>query len=92
MSMKRFFVTETGEMGSGPEEMSVGDIVVVLFGCGVPVILREVGGGGGGDGVGREMGKRWEFVGEAFVDGFMDAEALAWFRRGKGVVEEFGLV
>ena len=89
MSRKRFFVTETGEMGSGPEEMSEGDAVVVLFGCGVPVVLREVGGG---DGVGKEMRKRWEFVGEAFVDGFMDAEALAWFRRGKGVVEEFGLV
>ena len=26
---------------------------------------------------------KWEFVGEAFVDGFMDGEALAWLAKGR---------
>lgn len=133
------------QLGSGPEEMRVGDVVVVLYGCNVPVIIRPVSGategegedceeedtaeGGTDDGKilneGDKAGKgtevkgdrkepgwmsairerkekrekakiesqrRWEFVGEAFVEGFMDAEALAWLVKGRGAVESFGLV
>lgn len=69
--------------------MIVGDEIVVLFGCSVPVILREVKSEGESGG---EREKRWQFIGEAFVEGFMDAEALAWLVRGRFKAEEFGII
>ncbi|KAL8342072.1 hypothetical protein RB601_005182 [Gaeumannomyces tritici] len=50
--------------GIGPPETRVGDLVVILFGCSVPVILREQGP------------NRYEFVGEAFIFGKMEGEAV----------------
>ena len=108
---KKMSWKDKGILGSGTNGVREGDILAVLFGCSVPVVLREVvdpfatvaataGGGSGFNGgdskvegnVGSEgKGKKWMFVSEAFLDGFMDAEALAWLRRGRGVVEGFDL-
>jgi hypothetical protein len=97
MRRRKLFVTSEGSFGSGPETLQRGDEIVVLFGCSVPVVLRMVGGRGdkeerrNGEGS-NEIEKRWELVGEAFVDRFMDAEALAWVVRGQFKVENFVLV
>lgn len=90
---RRLLVTGAGRVGVAPRRAEKGDLVCVLFGCSVPVVLRPYsaqGDGGGDDGsaaAGEPSGGMYEFIGECFVDGFMDGEALA---LGKAV-EEFTL-
>lgn len=65
MSYRRcFFVTSKGYMGLGPNAMQIGDIVCVLFGCKVPFILRPMGG-------------YYLLVGDSYIHGIMDGEAMA---------------
>ncbi|KAF2493461.1 HET-domain-containing protein [Lophium mytilinum] len=40
-SNRRFFITRTGYLGLGPEDMEVGDSVYVINGSNVPLVLRE---------------------------------------------------
>jgi hypothetical protein len=61
---RRFFVTCDGDMGLAPMRARKNDIVCVLYGCSVPIVLRE-----------EETG-RFTFVGECFLHGFMDGEAM----------------
>ncbi|KAF6811522.1 ankyrin and het domain protein [Colletotrichum sojae] len=56
-------VTKT-TYGLCPPEAQVGDAICVLFGCSVPVILRETSDG------------YVELLGEAYVHGYMDGEAV----------------
>ncbi|KAK5725193.1 hypothetical protein LTR17_013145 [Elasticomyces elasticus] len=51
-------------IGLGPSGTELADIVCILYGCTVPCILRPVGD------------KRYEFVGEAYMYGFMTGEAV----------------
>jgi hypothetical protein len=55
-------------VGFGPPETAFGDIIVIMFGCSVPVILRPVYNALGG--------AEFEFVGEAYIYGKMDGEAF----------------
>jgi heterokaryon incompatibility protein (HET) len=52
--------------GLGPSDVREDDVVCILFGCSVPVILRP-----------NHDGTAHEFVGECYVHGKMDGEALA---------------
>jgi hypothetical protein len=72
---RRLLVTEKGFIGSAPQQIEEGDILCVLFGCSVPVILRKA--------YDEEV---YNFVGECYLYGFMDAEAIAL--QVKGVLEE----
>lgn len=74
---KRFFVTERGHIGWGPNSSKVGDRVAVLLGAQVPFLLREVQPGIGGEGH-----ADFALVGEAYVHGIMDGEALAGVEQG----------
>jgi hypothetical protein len=56
-----FFVTSHGYMGYGPHCVE-DDVICVLFGCSVPLILRQ-----------KEHG-RWMIVGQCFVLGIMNGE------------------
>ncbi|CAN9311553.1 unnamed protein product [Alternaria sp. RS040] len=56
---KRIMTTTDGRFGMAPHSSRSGDQVWVLFGCSVPVVLRQ-------------YGERWEFVGECYMDDFMD--------------------
>ncbi|KAN0106850.1 HET domain containing protein [Hyaloscypha variabilis] len=47
-----------------PERTALSDNICILFGCDVPVVLRRHGD------------DFWEFIGEAFVYGAMDGEAM----------------
>jgi hypothetical protein len=69
--MRRLLVTREGYVGVGPVDAEVGDEVVVLVGCSVPVVLRERKDGG------------WRFVGEAYVAGIMDGEILGGLGEGR---------
>lgn len=75
---RRLAVTENGYLGMAACRAMKGDLVCVLFGCSIPVLLRE-----------REEG-RYEFVGECYLDGFMNGEALD---KDRGLAEtQFALV
>lgn len=71
---RRFFTTEanTGAhkaslFGLGPKDVRSGDVVCILFGCSVPVILREMT---------KEKDHHYQFIGEAFVQGVMEGEVF----------------
>ncbi|ROV98390.1 hypothetical protein VMCG_07200 [Cytospora schulzeri] len=70
---RRIMVTDEGHVGVAPKRAQKGDLVCVLFGCSVPVVLRK-----------REQGDAdepvYELIGECYLDGFMNGEAL---RLGK---------
>ena len=63
---RRLMATNRGLIGMAPHRAQKGDIVCILFGCSVPVVLR-----------GRSGEEEYEFIGECYVDGFMNGEALA---------------
>jgi hypothetical protein len=61
----RFTVTDEGHVGITAAHARKGDMVCVLFGCSIPVILRRVG-----------VKRRYEFVGECNLHGFMYSAAV----------------
>ncbi|KAG2045262.1 hypothetical protein BDR03DRAFT_938310, partial [Suillus americanus] len=63
-SARRVFSTEEGDLGIAHQGARVGDEVVVVPGAAVPFVVREVEGGA------------YALIGEAFVHGAMDGEAL----------------
>ena len=68
---RRFSVLEEGHFVAAPEEAEVGDAVFVLIGCSVPVCLRR-----------DTASKKWRLVGECYVYGCMNGEAIG--QRGEG--------
>jgi hypothetical protein len=60
---RRFFITQTGHLGSGPLDMRHDDLICVIFGFTMPVILRQ-------------RGEYFEWIGQAYVHGIMHGESL----------------
>ncbi|RDW66580.1 hypothetical protein BP6252_10215 [Coleophoma cylindrospora] len=56
-------------LGLGPSHAKEGDWACILFGCSVPVVLREYRS--------NSSTKHFEFIGECYIYGMMDGEALA---------------
>ena len=81
LKRKRLLITDNGFIGSAPQMAEEGDILCVLYGCSVPVILRK-----------RQDENFYEFVGECYLHGFMDAEAIALHIKGVLEEQEFVLV
>lgn len=67
--IRRLAVTKEGYTGVAPRRAQREDIVCVLHGCSVPVVLRQCGTDG-------QSMPLYTFVGECYVDGLMDGEAL----------------
>lgn len=65
---RRVGVTERGYLGAFPDSVQRGDVVCVLRGCHVPFVLRPVGEGEGAG--------RFEVLGECYVHGMMNGEAV----------------
>ena len=60
----RAFVTSSqGRMGIAPSNTQVGDTILIIPGGGVPYIARP-------------LGQYWSFVGESYIDGLMEGQAL----------------
>lgn len=67
---RRLFTTATGYVGIGPQDALQSDVICILFGCSMPLMLREVDGG-------------FRLVGECYVHGLMNGEGLeTWQRQG----------
>jgi len=78
---RRFFVTRAGRMGLGPANTRLGDRVVVVQGCSVPLVMRKADDDGG----------HMVLVGEAHVSGLMAGEVMQEVDQGKYVVETIRL-
>jgi hypothetical protein len=61
---RKLITTKNGFLGLAPDETQHGDTIAVLYGCNYPIVLRRSGNG-------------FRYVGECYVDGLMDGEAVA---------------
>lgn len=66
---RRLLITQNGDVGLGPINAVIGDHVCILYGCSVPLVLREVDG-------------RFTLIGEAYLQGLMDGEAITLTEEG----------
>lgn len=81
---RRFMLTANGHMGRAPDNVygsaqdqtKVGDLIAILFGCSTPIIIRT-------------FGEHFQVIGEAYVQGIMDGEAMKFLNQGKFKMEEF---
>ena len=70
--MRSLMVTEKKHiLGLVSQDAMPGDHICILFGCSVPVVLREESHGSGAN-----AGTHYRFLGDAFVEGMMDGQAL----------------
>jgi hypothetical protein len=58
-----FFMLENMMLGKGWESISSGGLVCGIFGCDVPLVLRPVG-------------SHYELIGDCYVEGIMEGEAM----------------
>ena len=73
-----YFSTEKSYLGLGPIGTREGDLICVLFGSNVPHVLRENNG-------------EYILIGEAYIHGFMDGEAMEQLEAGVLVPREFAI-
>jgi hypothetical protein len=66
--LRRFFITKDGRFGIGLARMEVGDEVYALKGACCQIVLRSVGQISG-----------YRLIGDCFLLGFMDGEAMVEF-------------
>lgn len=77
---RAFFVTaDRKTIGIGPVNLVEGDVIAVLFGGGVPYILRP-------------QNRQYEFIGESYVLGLADGQALEEWHAGRLVASNFELI
>jgi Heterokaryon incompatibility protein (HET) len=76
--LRRLMVSEKGYIGLVPRSAQQGDMICVLFGCSFPVIIR-----------------RWNdhhvFIGDSYIHGIMDGQAIKMLNDGILRKEQFVL-
>lgn len=78
-SHRCFALTAKGYFALGPKVLEAGDIICVLFGGKMPFCLRP-------------WGHQYLLVGECYVHGLMNGEAIEMLEHGEVVEEEFAIV
>lgn len=73
-----FIMTENGYMGLAPVGTQVGDEVVVLLGCPVPLVLRR-------------QNEKFQVIGDTYVYGLMEGQAFEMPDFKVADIEGFGL-
>ncbi|KAJ4362875.1 hypothetical protein N0V83_009992 [Neocucurbitaria cava] len=73
---RKFFISSKGFMGIGPNAMKKDDVILILFGGKVPYVLRP-----------SEAGYR--FIGECYILGLMNGEAVDWWKENGRTREMF---
>ncbi|PMD37306.1 hypothetical protein L207DRAFT_492715 [Hyaloscypha variabilis F] len=79
LTTRRLLVTDKGYIGVVDHKAQKGDIIVVLYGSSVPLILRPRNEGG------------FILIGEAYVHGIMQGEAMEWLKNGDYELENFDI-
>ncbi|KAK4060261.1 uncharacterized protein Triagg1_10811 [Trichoderma aggressivum f. europaeum] len=81
---RKFFITKKGYFGLGPKKSGPGDRVAVLFGSGVPFVVRKCPS---------VSGKRaWRIVGECYVHGIMHGEIVQKWNLGSAEAQMLLLI
>lgn len=75
---RRLVTTERGYVGMALETVERGDAVGVLYGCSMPIVLRE-----SKTNVGES---RWRVIGECYLHGMMNGEAMEWGTNTQDIV------
>jgi len=81
---RRFMLTHNGYMGWAPDNIfgsrdaqtKSGDLIAILFGCSTPIVIRP-------------HGEYFKVVGEAYVQGLMDGEAMELLESEKVKARSF---
>lgn len=84
---RRFMTTEAGYMGWAPDNMygndedqtRIGDLIAIVFGCSTPIVIRP-------------YGEHFQVVGDAYIQGLMDGEAIEFLESGRYMVQDFTLL
>jgi hypothetical protein len=76
MNRRRFFLSKAGFVGAAPWNSKEGDVVCVLLGCSYPVILRR-------------EDDHYVLIGEAYIDDFMNGNAIDGLENGEFVLGTF---
>lgn len=79
MRYRRLGVTEAGRLGLFPRHAEVGDAVCVVRMCNIPLLLRWAAG---------EQSGKYTLVGECYVHGIMDGEAVEEAKARRGQVDD----
>ncbi|UPK93229.1 hypothetical protein LCI18_004164 [Fusarium solani-melongenae] len=66
------FYTTSGHIGLGPGDMALGDVVCILGGAVMPIVVRP-------------LGDSFGIVGDCYVNGVMDGEAIADMAQGRNL-------
>ena len=74
---RRLIHTEQGRLGLAPHVAKKRDLICILFSCSVPIVLRPQQDADTGE-------KYFQFIGESYIHGIMEGEALELARRGSG--------
>jgi len=75
---RRLVTTKRGYVGMALETTQKGDVIGVHLGCTMPVVLRPVG-------------DHFRVVGECYIHGLMEGEAMEWLETGECQLEEIVL-
>jgi hypothetical protein len=73
---RRMFRTDSRHIGIGPIEIQPGDQICVLFGARVPFVIRR-------------SGDHWLLVGECYLHGLMNGEAIEIWKNGDHQAQTF---
>lgn len=81
---RRLMTTEKGYIGWAPdnifgrscEQTRQGDLIAIIFGCSTPIVIRP-------------YGQLFKVVGEAYVQGLMDGEAMGLLEAGRFRAQNF---
>jgi hypothetical protein len=81
---RRLMTTKHGYLGWAPDNMCgseedqvrLGDKIAIIFGCSTPIVIRP-------------QGNFFQVLGEAYVQGLMDGEALEFLKSGQCKVQDF---
>lgn len=84
VSNDRRLATSRKYLGFVPPDTEVGDRIAILFGCSVPVVLRDAGLFHGRP--------AWALVGECYVDGLMEGEFMEVVDKEELEAEDIVLV
>jgi hypothetical protein len=81
---RRLMTTKNGYLGWAPDNIygsdedqaRVGDKIAIILGCSTPIVIRP-------------QGNHFLVLGEAYVQGLMDGEALEFLKSGQCEVQDF---
>lgn len=78
---RRLMITNEGGVGMAPCRARQGDVVAIIFGCNIPLVLRN-----------RGQREAWQVIGEGYAHGFMNGEISNLIKRGNRSRHRFRLV